>query len=69
MDFVRGQNTPYFSWDFDFKIWFRARKVTGSFEKRAPGFADTGTVSRSPGAGDPSRRLGQYFVHDIELKQ
>ena len=37
MDFIRGQNTPYFSWDFDSKIWFRARKVTGTFEKRAPG--------------------------------
>ena len=23
MDFIRGQNTPYFSWDFDFKMWFQ----------------------------------------------
>ena len=37
MDFIRGQNTPYFSRDFDFKIWFQARQVTGSFEKWAPG--------------------------------
>ena len=37
MDFIRSQNTPYFSWDFDLKMWFRARKVTGTFEKRAPG--------------------------------
>ena len=22
MDFIRVQNTPCFSWDFDFKIWF-----------------------------------------------
>ena len=37
MDFIRVQNTPYFYWDFGFKIWFRARQVTGSFEKRSPG--------------------------------
>lgn len=35
MDFIRGQNTPYFSWDFDIRIWFRAREVTWSFEVRA----------------------------------
>ena len=22
MDFIRGRNTPYFPWEFDFKIWF-----------------------------------------------
>ena len=37
MDFIRGLNTPYFSLDFDFKIWFRVRYVTGAFEKQAPG--------------------------------
>ena len=37
MDVFKVQNTPQFSRDFDFKIWFRARKVAGSFEKRAPG--------------------------------
>ena len=37
MDFIRDQNTPYFSRDFDFKISYRARQLTGSFEKRAPG--------------------------------
>ena len=26
MDFISGQNIPYFSWDFDFKIWFQARQ-------------------------------------------
>lgn len=36
MEFIRGQNTFYFSWDFDFKMWFRARYVIGSLEKRAP---------------------------------
>ena len=36
MDFIRGQNSPYFSWDFDFKIWFRARYVT------LPGLSETG---------------------------
>ena len=36
MAFIRGQNTTYFSWKFDFKIWFRAQ-VIGSFEKQAPG--------------------------------
>ena len=25
VDFIRAQNTPYFSWDFDFKIRYRAR--------------------------------------------
>ena len=25
MDFITGQNTPYFSWYFEFKVWFRAR--------------------------------------------
>ena len=29
MDFIRGQNTPYFSWDFDFKIWFGSVKLPG----------------------------------------
>ena len=30
MDFTRGQNKPYFSWDFGFKLWFRARQLTGA---------------------------------------
>ena len=35
MDFIRSQNTPYFSRDFDFKIWFRARLVArGPFLER-----------------------------------
>ena len=29
MDFIRGQNTPYFSWYFDIKIWFRPRTLPG----------------------------------------
>ena len=37
MNFNRVKNTPYISGDFDFKICFRARQFTGSFEKRAPG--------------------------------
>ena len=38
MDIIRGQNTPYSSWDFDLKIWFRARYniSPGYFKKRAP---------------------------------
>ena len=36
-DFIRAQNTFYFSRDFDFKIWFRACEVTGTFEKRVKG--------------------------------
>ena len=35
MDFIRGQNTPYFSWDFDLKMI--SGPLRGSFEKRAPG--------------------------------
>ena len=29
MDFIRGQNTPYFSRDSDFKIWFRPVELPG----------------------------------------
>ena len=47
MDFIRGQNTSSFPRVFDFKIWFRARKVTRSFEKRAPGLDGTINVSQS----------------------
>ena len=36
-DFIRAQNTFYFSRDFDFKIWFRACEITGTFEKRVKG--------------------------------
>ena len=39
MDFIRGQNTPYFSWDFDIKIWFRARgKLPGLKRNRPQGW-------------------------------
>ena len=29
MDFIRGQNTPYSSWDFDFKYVFGPVKLQG----------------------------------------
>ena len=32
-----SQDPRSYSLYFDLKIWFRARKVTGTFEKRAPG--------------------------------
>ena len=31
-----SQDPRSYSLYFDLKIWFRARKVTGTFEKRAP---------------------------------
>ena len=34
--FARQDPRPY-SLYFDLNIWFRARKVIGTFEKRAPG--------------------------------
>ena len=35
MNIIKGQNKAYFSRDFDFKIWFRARE-TGSRPTRRP---------------------------------
>ena len=32
-----SQDPRSYSLYFDLKIWFRARKVTGTFEKQAPG--------------------------------
>ena len=32
-----SQDPRSYSLYFDLNIWFRARKVTGTFEKRAPG--------------------------------
>ena len=37
MELFASQNPRYYSLYFDLKIWFRARNVTGAFEKRAPG--------------------------------
>ena len=34
---VASQDPRCYSLHFDFNIWFRARKVTRAFEKRAPG--------------------------------
>ena len=36
MEQLTGQDPRSYSWYFDLKIWFRARIVTGTFEKRAP---------------------------------
>ena len=36
MDFIRGQNTPYFSWDFDLKIWFRGPLSDRDFRETGP---------------------------------
>ena len=33
---VASQDPRSYSLYFDLKIWFRAQKVTGTFEKRAP---------------------------------
>ena len=37
MEYFAGQDTRSYSLYFDLNIWFQARKVTGTFEKRAPG--------------------------------
>ena len=37
MELFASKNPRYYSLYFDLKIWFRARNVTGAFEKRAPG--------------------------------
>ena len=36
MDFIRGQNTPYFYWDFDFKIWFAGPLSYRDFRETGP---------------------------------
>ena len=36
MDFFRGQNTPYLSWDFDFKYDFGPKKLTGLLRNSSP---------------------------------
>ena len=35
---ICSQDRHSYSLYFDLNIWFRARKVTGTFEKQAPGF-------------------------------
>ena len=40
MELFSSQDPRSYSLFFDLNIWFRARKVTGTFEKRAPGFND-----------------------------
>ena len=37
MELFASQDPRSYSLYFDLNIWFRARKVTGTFEKRAPG--------------------------------
>ena len=37
MELFASQDPRSFPLYFDLNIWFRARKVTGTFEKRAPG--------------------------------
>ena len=36
MEWFAGQDPRSYSLYSDLNIWFRARKVTGTFEKRAP---------------------------------
>ena len=36
MELFASQDPRSYSLYFDLNIWFRARKVTGTFEKRAP---------------------------------
>jgi len=36
MEYFASQDPRFYSLYFDLNIWFRARKVTGTFEKRAP---------------------------------
>ena len=36
MELFASQEPRSYSLYFDLNIWFRARKVTGTFEKRAP---------------------------------
>ena len=44
MDFIRGQNTLYFSWDFDFKIRYPAGPV------KLPGLSRNRPLVPSPGS-------------------
>ena len=37
MELFASQDPRSYSFYFDLNIWFRACKVTGTFEKRAPG--------------------------------
>ena len=37
MEYFASQDPRSYSFYFDLNIWFRARKVNGTFEKQAPG--------------------------------
>ena len=58
MEYFASQDPRSYSLYFDLNIWFRARKVTGTFEKRAPG-QKTGVENYTfwseigPGFGEP----------------
>ena len=41
-----SQDPRSYSLYFDLNIWFRARKVTGTFEKRAPGASTIAKLMR-----------------------
>ena len=44
MQSFASQDRHFFSWYFDLNIWFRARKVTGTFEKPAPVYVEVGDL-------------------------
>ena len=48
MELFASQDPRSYSLYFDLNIWFRARKVTGTFEKRAPGPVFTGISEKKP---------------------
>ena len=59
-----SQDPRSYSLYFDLNIWFRARKVTGTFEKRAPDelLALPGEILGSLAWGPPvDRQLPSYF--------
>ena len=50
MEKVSSQNPLSYSFYFDLNIWFRAWKVTGTFEKRAPGPEELGGPVKGEGS-------------------
>ena len=53
MELFASQDPRSYSLFFDLNIWFRAREVTGTFEKRAPAYKKEG---RDPNKGSMSNK-------------
>ena len=58
MELFSSQDPRSYSLYFDFNIWFRARKVTGTFEKQAPAPVLKPTISRNA-VGPPTELVLQ----------